>query len=338
MNYREKKDATVQYKSEYVKGLNNVIVARQKECEKERFEYTKDIFENQEKYRADFIKMLGWPLGTEEMTKTPKLVSEEKLSSEDGYTVYRLRFEILDGLLMTGLFFKMNGDEKRPFLLVPHAGYGTPEFISGVYGGTGNDHDMVQRLLKYNVNVFVPQLALWNEGTYGVGINRTGLDARLKRVGSSIAAVEICGLINILNYFEGQAYTGNIGMCGLSYGGFFTLFTTAIDKRVKSAVSCSFFNSRDAYPWCDWTWQNAAKLFDDAEIACLVYPRPICIEFGHYDELFDYEYTLRSYERIKTMCAGAGVGTNWLTFHDFDGMHEFCWDEEPLEKLVSDLK
>jgi hypothetical protein len=32
------------------------------------------------------------------------------------------------------------------------------------------------------------------------------------------------------------------------------------------------------------------------------------------------------------------VGTDWLTFHDFDGMHEFCWDEEPIQKLIADIK
>ena len=95
MNYREKKAASAQYKTEYVKGLDAVIVARQKVCEAERFEYTKDIFENQEKYRNDFINMLGWPLGTEEMTKTPRVASEELISEEDGYSIYRMRFEIL---------------------------------------------------------------------------------------------------------------------------------------------------------------------------------------------------------------------------------------------------
>lgn len=41
------------------------------------------------------------------------------------------------------------------------------------------------------------------------------------------------------------------GMVGLSYVGFYTLYIAALDTRIKAAVSCSFFNDRDRYPWSD---------------------------------------------------------------------------------------
>ena len=66
-----------------------------------------------------------------------------------------------------------------------------------------------------------------------------------------------------------------------------TALTTAADTRICSAVSCSFFSKRQEYAWTDWTWTNAAALYDDAEIACLVYPRKLCIEIADNDELFE---------------------------------------------------
>ena len=139
----------------------------------------------------------------------------------------------------------------------------------------------------------------------------------------------------ILDYFEQKPYVKNFGMVGLSYGGFYTLFAAAAETRIKAAVSCSFFNARDEFFVSDWTWQNAAAKFDDAEVACLVYPRNLCIEIGTRDELFDCKYGERSFEKLKSKCAK--VGTDWVTFIEFDGTHEFCHDDAPLEKLAKIL-
>jgi hypothetical protein len=123
---------------------------------------------------------------------------------------------------------------------------------------------------------------------------------------------------------------------GLSYGGFYTLYATAVDTRIRSAMSCSWFNTRDAYPWPDWTWQNAAELYDDAEIACLVYPRRLCLEIGTRDELFAPEGGRASFARITELCHS--VGTDWVELIEFDGKHEFCLDNTPIKRLIADLK
>ncbi len=333
MNYREEIKQSSQYKKSYLNGLDALIKEREQQAASEREQYVKQIFENQDQYRADFKKMLGWPLVDHETKGLPR-VSAEKLSQEDGYTVYRMQFEILDGLTMTGLFFKLDGD-KKPLAIVQHGGDGTPEHIGGVYGSTTYYHDMLQRVMKQGIHVFAPQLLLWSE-SYQVEYDRKAIDARLKRVGSSITAVEIYGIIRIMDYFQQQDYVSNFGMVGLSYGGFYTLYTAAIDTRIKSAVSCAFFNQRDRYPFSDWTWFNSAKLFDDAEVACLIYPRRLCIEIGDKDDLFDYRYGLEAYEKLKKLCKT--VGTDWLNLLVYDGIHGFCKEDAPIEQLPRDLK
>lgn len=333
MIYREEKEQSKRYKEEYVFGIENIIAERQKKAEQIRKEYATNIFENQEKYRNDFKEMLGWPLVDYEPDGLPE-VEMEKLSDEDGYSIFRVRFEILKGLKMTGLFFKMAGDDKKPLVIVQHGGWGTPEKISGFYDDTSNYNHMLERVIKHGVHAFAPQLILWHDD-YEVPFDRKAIDARLKRVGSSITALEVFGITRILDYFETQEYVSNFGMVGLSYGGFYTLFTTAIDTRIKSAVSCSFFNKRDAVSWSDWTWQKSAEKFDDAEIACLVYPRRLCLEIGTKDELFDYKNGLESFEKVKKMCGKHG--TDWVSLIVFDGDHEFCKDDEPIERLVKDI-
>ena len=334
MKYNEKNDLTKRYKENYVKGLENIIEQLQKKAEVSRKEYNKNIFSKQEEYRDDLKKMLGWPLVDfcdDELTK----VETKLLSVEDGYKIYRMQFELLEGLKMTGLFFKQDGEEKKPLIIVQHGKEGTPELISGIYGNTANYNDMLQRVRKNDVHVFAPQFLLWSD-EYDVKFDRREIDSRLKRVGSSITAIEVFGIMKILDYFEQENFVSSFGMVGLSYGGFYTLYATAIDTRIKSAISCSFFNKRDAVDWSDWTWFKSAEKFDDAEVACLIYPRKLCIEIGDKDELFDYKYSLESFDRLKTLCEK--VGTEWVDFKVFSGTHEFCMDDGPIHKLINDIK
>lgn len=334
MFYKEEREKSRIYKQEYLNGIERIIDLRQKNAEKIRGEYVKDIFEKQEKYRTAFKEMLGWPLVGHETDGLPG-AEFEMLSEESGYTIYRVRFEILNGLKMTGLFFKMNDEEERPLVIVQHGGLGTPELISGVYGNTSNYNDMLHRIIKHGVHAFAPQLVLWHDD-YEVPFDRKSIDARLKRVGSSVTALEIYGIKRILDYFEAQEYVSTFGMVGLSYGGFYTLFTTAIDTRIRSAISCSFFNKRDEVPWSDWTWFKSGEMFDDAEIACLVYPRRICIEIGTEDELFNYKYGIESFEKVKKM--SEGYSDDWIELVVFEGNHEFCKDDAPIERLIEDIK
>lgn len=329
--YREEESATKQYKQEYIDGIEAFIKNLEKKAESVRD--SRNIFENTEKYRKELCAMLGFPLAGH-VTESETKVCAEKLSDEDGFSLYRMHFTILDTITVSGLFFKQNGEEKKPLVIVQHGGLGTPELISGVYGDTTNYNDMAQRVLKHGVHIFAPQLLLWSE-SYNVQFDRQAIDARLKRVGSSITAVEIYAIRKILDYFEQQSYVKNFGMVGLSYGGFYTLFTAAIETRIKAAVSCSFFNARDRFFESDWTWQNSAKKFDDADVACLVYPRNLCIEIGTRDELFDFRYGEKSFEKLKEKCKS--VGTDWVTFIEFDGTHEFCHDDAPLENLAKIL-
>lgn len=336
MNYREKEDVSKKNKEEYLSTLTELIARKNKESFEVRKERTKDIIANAESFREEFKNMLGWPL-VNETDKRIELVSNEKLADEDGYSVWRMQFEVLGVLRISGLFFRQECEEKKPLVIVQHGGAGTPELISGIYNGdSANYNDMLERTVKYGVHAFAPQVLLWSQERFGVEYDRKNIDGQLKGIGGSITAVEIFAIERILDYFEKEDYVSNFGMIGLSYGGFYTLFTSAVETRIKSAISCSFFNKRDAVGWSDWEWQNSAKKFDDAEIACLVYPRKLAIRVGDNDDLFNYKYAEVSFERVKELCAD--VGTDWVDFEVFEGTHEFFYDDMPIERLVNDLK
>lgn len=335
MNYIEEKQFSEIFKAEYRDGIDRLIEKREKSAAAIRENICKDIFLKQDYHRSRFKDMLGWPLNDESFNYKVT-ANQEKLSDEGDFTIYRMHFKIMDEITMTGLLFKHNDDKKRPFIISQHGGGGTPELASGIYGNSSNYNDMTQRILSLGANVFAPQLLLWNNETYGAEYDRKEVDGRLKRVGSSVTAIEIFGIMKIIDYFETQNYVTHFGMIGLSYGGFYTLFTTAVDTRIKSAISCSYFNTRKKYAWPDWTWDHSAEKFDDAEIACLVYPRNLCIELGKQDDLFDYQYGIEEFERLKNICQA--TDKNWLSFIGFEGKHEFSKNDEPIKKLIEQLK
>ena len=337
MQYHETFLDSEVYKKEYISGLEDWIIKKEKEAETVRAEHIKDIFADPEAYRAELAEMLGYPL-CEKRPETAPSVQMEKLSEEESFSVYRMRYEILEGVLMTGLFFRQKGDEKRPLVIVQHGGEGSPELISGVYGFTNNYNDMLMRVFKHGVHVFAPQLLLWKPQRFGAPYDRDAIDARLKSLGSSIAAVEVYGIMRALDYFEGLPYVGKFGMVGLSYGGFYTQYTTALDTRIRSAISCSYFNERKACFHADWSWKGSAKRLQDAELACLVYPRRLCIELGRSDELFACESGIAEFERLKALCAPLGTDADWLDFILYDGTHEFCREDTPIERLVADIQ
>ena len=333
--YREDKKFTEQNKQTYRDGISAIIKQRQKAAIPERVEYFKNVFSNQEKYRQELREMLGWPLvGYTDDRETT--VSFTELSDEENFTLYRAEFEVIEGIKLSGLFFKAKGEGKKPLVLVQHGKSGTPEIMSGILGSTWNYNDMTMRVAEHDVHVFAPQLLLWDAAQYGAPFDRITMDAALKRTGSSVAAIELFEISGIIDYFEKQDYVSTFGMVGLSYGGFYSLYATALDERIKSAISCSFFASRDACNWSDWVWQDSAYKFDDAEVACLVYPRRICLEMGTRDELFRSEFSKESFEKIKDYAKD--VGTDWCELVLFDGKHEFCLDVAPVERLVNDLK
>lgn len=335
MQFREPKENSRASKIAYRDGLEALIRAREDRYAAERTKRCADIFTNAEEHRSRFCAMLGWPL-TETRDHTVPETTEEVLGREGDYTILRVHISVLPELTLTGLYFQRDGDEKRPLVLVQHGGLGTPEYIAGFYEGqTANYNHMLERVLPYPVDVFAPQLLLWNKETYGEPYDRQIIDARLKRVGSSITAVEVYALQRAMDYFE-ESHTC-FGMIGLSYGGFYTLYTSAIDTRIRSAVSGSFFSSRKEYPWTDWTWRDSAALYDDAEIACLSYPRRLCVQMGDHDELFHAEHTKTEADRVCQYCQTAGVSDDWFTCEIFDGTHELHKDDTAIRQLMKDI-
>lgn len=346
--YQEDRNKGNRFRQEYLNGIYKLIEDMRKNAERNREEIAGKILKNQEFYREKFYKMLGFPLNLNSELYIPK--AKRIFVAKDGaVSIYRMQFNILN-IPFYGILFVKEDGRPRPFVIAQHGGLGTPEFCSDMLsGGSENYNGMVQRILTYDVNVFAPQLLLWNrdfsgdvcEGTESSHTEsytdsmRRGIDNNLKQLGSSVTALEIYGLRRIIDYFEIQSYVlrDKIGFAGLSYGGFYTLFTAACDKRIKCSLSCSFFNDRIKYNWSDWTWFDSGNTFCDAETALLIYPRKLFIGIGDKDKLFDADSGVKEFEKLTAYTKEH----EWVYFELFDGGHEFFKDDNIVDAFIQAL-
>jgi len=348
MSYRESYETGNSFRQEYLAGITGMLKNKQKEADEERRRFAGELAKNPEKYRKKLAHMLGWPLDERmKQIEGPGSISCEKqdtpsvkkyLVAQDGdVNIYRMQIEVMPDFWYYGILFLREDGKKHPLIIAQHGGDGTPERCSTLLEtGSGVYNDMSRRILQYDANVFAPQMLLWDKNLYHITYNREHIDNMLRQCGGSITALETYCLMRTVDYFETQEYVdaGRIGMVGLSYGGMYTMFMTALDKRVKAAISCSFFCERYQEERSDWTYFNAGRTFQDAEIVMLARPRKIFLAMGERDKLFSADGSRREFERIKEVFPDY---KEWTDITIFSGKHEFIKENGLLDRLFEEL-
>lgn len=331
MEYQEDALTANPYKQDYLNSVEKLIQERLQEAGAVRALRAKEILENPEQARAEFAKMLGWPLSEE--PRQPLTTVATLLSEENGIRLCRMRFEIFPGFFYYGLYFEHTG-QRLPLVLSQHGKWGTPEVCSDVIPlEQTNYHHMSRRILQRGAHVFAPQMLLWQEESCGIAYNRDLLDAKLRQVGGSMVALELYCLRCCIHYFAAQPEVdeAQIGMVGLSYGGMYTLYAAALDIRIKAAFSCCYFNDRSLQIFPDWSWKGSARQFMDAEIALLCRPRALFLAIADHDPGFLVQNGIREYNRLCRVLQTQGCAQEWLHFEVFAGIHEFCPEDRFLD-------
>ncbi len=323
------------YRKEYLDGINNLLENLRSKADEKRNDFRKDIFKDSEKYRKAFKDMLGYPLNTAFDYADIPNCKKTFLAKEGEYSIYRMQIEVLPDLWFYGIYFVKEDNKARPLVICQHGGGGISEVITSILPSQIYN-DVARRAMKYDVNLFAPQLLLWQINEYGINYDRKQIDQSLKQVGSSITALEVYSIMKSINYFSSQKETNTdkIGMIGLSYGGFYTIFTTACDTRIKAALSSSFYNNRYIHGWSDWLWNESGEKFLDNEAVMLAHPRYIHIAVGTEDEMFAADDAKAEFEKMKAFCKD---DTSWIDFTVFEGRHEFPKQEEPVAEFMKHL-
>ena len=267
-----------------------------------------------EKYRNDFIDILGFPLNSER--KAPTLCKKELVHEDGNVNIYRMQLLFFGKIKFYGIFFEQKTDkEEAPFVIALHGGGGSAEVVGGMLPIPGSYNYLGRRITDRGANVFCPQLLLWGNESYGATFDRNMVDGKLRQLGGSITAIELYMLRGSIDYFlENEKMNAEkIGAAGLSYGGMYTLFLSAIDTRIKSAYSSSWVNDCFIHSRPDWSYKEMQNKFTVTEIGALVAPRTLVVAMGTEDELFDYKITKAVCEDIRAYYSALGASESLKT-------------------------
>lgn len=339
--FEEAPEAADNLRRDYVEGIDAFIKRLNSEGKQKRREFMppEDLVSNPEKYRKLYLEMLGLnKLNDTDLPAAKKVY----VASDDVSDIYRLTVYIAKEVpFYAMLVIPKNVKGPMPLMIAQHGGGGTPELCLD-YNGKNNYNNMAQRALEKGYAVLAPQIMVWRlQGietapARDVPYDRHKSDNELKRFGLSITALEIKGILNSLDYvLENEDIDKEkVSMIGLSYGGYYTLYTTAADTRIKSAYCAGVFNDRDVYSWKDWTYKNSGLTFQDAEVAALCAPRKLYIQVGKADEVFDYKSAIPEAERITDYYEAYGAGENFK-FCLWEGGHRVSTDDEGYDFIAS---
>ncbi len=346
--YTEKALDSAKYRKRIIEETNAWIEARRAECDRARgAHFATDhgspaaYADSVEVYRRELAEMLGYPLNVYDTFPAPEKEECVRVAEDEYGYIDRLWVEVMPGLFSYGLLFTPRGNGPFPLCVALHGGMGTPEVVSSFYHNSANYNHLVNRIrAKADVMVYAPQLILWRDEVVDDPAYRSSqeYDTKLKQLGSSSAALEIFKIRRALDYITAKrpVDASRIGIAGLSYGGFYTLFTAALDTRFKTALSSCWFNDRYAYPWGDMTWFGSASKMLDAEVASLVCPRPLCIQISLQDEVFDYYGAERSHPFVAANYEKLGLSERFR-FSLRDGAHEFHKEDTDLQWFMAHL-
>ncbi len=127
-----------------------------------------------------------------------------------------------------------------------------------------------------------------------------------------------------------------LGMLGISGGGTVTLFTAALEPRLKVAVVSGYINrfadSVLAMPHCPCNLvPGLAAWLDMADVAATLAPRPLLIQAGTQDAIFPIRGADHAVARLRDYYARQGDAAA-LTVDRFDGEH--VWSGHALPAFL----
>lgn len=157
-------------------------------------------------------------------------------------------------------------------------------------------------------------------------------------LGTSLARVRLNDLQRGLDYLETLPFIDpkRIGLMGISGGGQMTLWTSAVETRLRVAVVSGYLNTfRDSvlamhHCICNFV-PGLAREFDMADLAALVAPRPMLVESGSTDPIFPIAATRAAIKRVREIY-GVFHAEDRVDADLFEGDHQ--WSGKKLEAFL----
>ena len=213
------------------------------------------------------------------------------LAETAGFKVYQVRWPVLEGVHGEGLLLEPklhgNGKPNGHVVVVPDADQ-TPEQMVGLDSGVEGHLQFARYLADLGYEVIVPTLI--DRGTGGSGnanvvmtnqSHREWIHRQGYMMGRPLIGLEVQKVLSAIDWFAKQGAGPHVGVVGYGEGGLIAFYAAAVDKRIRTALVSGYFKGRQN-TWEEPLYRNVWGLlreFGDAEIASLIVPRQLLIEY-----------------------------------------------------------
>lgn len=220
----------------------------------------------------------------------------------EGWVVRAARWEVIpgkyQGLSAEGLLLQPKGRILARVVLVPDADI-LPEVYAGLKDPEAVGFGLAGRLAAAGVEVLIPVLVSREDRFSGDPLrdrftnqpHREWIYRQGFILGRHIIGYELQKIFSAIDWLEDQSReTGHpvpIGVAGYGEGGLLALHAAALDTRVVSTLVSGYFEAREKV-WEEPIYRNvfgSLKLFGDAELAVMAWPRKLIIEHARGPEV-----------------------------------------------------
>jgi len=209
------------------------------------------------------------------------------------YRVYQIRWPVLDGVHGEGLLLEPRRNPAAFVIALPDAGQ-TPEQIAGLASGVPDGSQFARTLAESGCLVLVPVLvsreARWS-GRPDIRMtdqpHREWIYRQAFHMGRHVIGYEVQKVRAAVEWMKSLNPGAKIGVAGYAEGGLIAFYSAAVEPRIDAALVSGYFDSRQKV-WSEPIYRNVWGLleeFGDAEIASLIAPRALVVEFSRPPEI-----------------------------------------------------
>ncbi|MFQ5944398.1 MAG: dienelactone hydrolase family protein [Anaerolineales bacterium] len=299
--------------------IDESIPARQKYWQRDLSSH-KNYLESVEPNRKRFMKYIGVvdprvPVLMERFgdEANPALVAET-----DRYRIYQVRWRVLEGVFGEGLLLQPKRLAVAHAVVLPDADQ-TPEQLVGLMPGVMPERQFARRLAENGFEVLV--MVMIDRDTYWAGhpdMGRTDQSHRewiyrqAYHMGRHVIGYEVQKVLAAVDWFKQKRGSHKVGVAGYAEGGLVAFYSAAVDTRVDAVLVSGYFDSRQRV-WSEPIYRNVWALLDefgDAELATLIAPRGLVVEYSHVPDVTghkgdwrtsEFQSVLAEFNRIDTL-------------------------------------
>ena len=305
----------------------------------------------QQRARARFLECLGdMP---ERTALRPKVLERERMDGYERTTLLLRTAPHIKALCWLCVPDELSAGRSSPAMIaVPGHGMGAKDLLAMDADGRprsegeGYQKDYALQVVRLGYPVLVIEpLGFGERRDPAMMANKTGESgchaafSIALMLGTSLAALRVNDIRRGLDYLETvrRVDADRVGLMGISGGGQMTLWTTAVETRLKLAVISGYLNRfADSVMGMNHCICNfipgVAKQFDMTDLAAMIAPRPVLIESGTRDPIFPSKATRAAVRKVREQY-GVFKAADRVEADIFEGDHQ--WSGRRLDAFLA---